>query len=169
MAGFQILNENGQALTLNELDAQAAAFWGKEIDPKEYANPTPEFVNNNNLEGEELMRAKMKHAFNQMNNWKDAIGWYIAEYKGIPHPESMTWFDVIHAMIGNGLLNKFYNHETLEKTPLQESLNHIINNDDVKIENESFLGLYVTLIYYDKYISLIKHWQDKGYSPKRVS
>ena len=33
MNSFQILNANGQALTMNELDKEAAEFWGKGYTP----------------------------------------------------------------------------------------------------------------------------------------
>ena len=38
--GFQFKNiESGKIYTLNEIDAIAAEFWGKEVHPKEYAYP----------------------------------------------------------------------------------------------------------------------------------
>ena len=39
MNKFQILDKNGKAITMAELDKEASEFWGKEIDPKHYANP----------------------------------------------------------------------------------------------------------------------------------
>lgn len=40
--GFQILNKDNQALTIKELDAEAAAFWGNAVDEKFYATPDSE-------------------------------------------------------------------------------------------------------------------------------
>lgn len=48
MNKFQILDKNANALTIAELDKEAAEFWGKEIDPKHYANPFPKKVTDEN-------------------------------------------------------------------------------------------------------------------------
>lgn len=37
---FQILNQDGTHISYNELDQEAAEFWGVEIDTKWYAQPT---------------------------------------------------------------------------------------------------------------------------------
>lgn len=38
--GFQIHNKDDQAINLNELDKEAAEFWGKTLDKASYAYPT---------------------------------------------------------------------------------------------------------------------------------
>ena len=48
MNKFEILNKEGKAITMAELDKEAAEFWGKEIDPKNYANPFPKKVADEN-------------------------------------------------------------------------------------------------------------------------
>lgn len=42
---FEIHDSSGQAVSLNELDKQAAEFWGKEISVKHYASPSDNHQN----------------------------------------------------------------------------------------------------------------------------
>lgn len=58
---FKILNKDGEALTIKQLDAEAAEFWNKTVDPKWYANPSPEGTS----------------VFKQRGNWFDTIGYQI--------------------------------------------------------------------------------------------
>lgn len=58
---FQILNKEGQPLTMKELDADACAIWNKLSDPKYYANPSPQGTD----------------VFKQATNWFDCIGYNI--------------------------------------------------------------------------------------------
>lgn len=44
MNAFQILDKEGNPVNMGELDKEAAAFWGKEVDPKHYAVPGPEEI-----------------------------------------------------------------------------------------------------------------------------
>lgn len=66
--GFQIKDKEGNAIGMKALDAEVAAFWGKECDPKWYATPhkvTPEMD-------------ECEAAFvNTTGNWFDTIGWNI--------------------------------------------------------------------------------------------
>jgi hypothetical protein len=59
--GFQIKNKEGEALTIKELDKEAAEFWNKKIHDKYYANPSPEGTS----------------VFKQQTNWFDVIGYNI--------------------------------------------------------------------------------------------
>lgn len=52
--GFQIVNKDKEAISLNDLDKEAADFWKKELLPKSYSSPQVGF-----------------------SNWFDAIGWSI--------------------------------------------------------------------------------------------
>ena len=157
MAGFQIKNAEGIAISINDLDEEAAAFWNKEIKEKSYADPTPEFTNPDNLEGDELFLAKMKYEFNHRNNWYDAIGWYIAESKAIEYPDTISWKNVMNAMMGNSLLDCFMKRDDIEIC------------DPFNIPSPCMENLQGTLLYYQPYFQLIKHWKDKGYIPVRVS
>lgn len=64
--GFKILNEAGQALTMKELDQQAAELWNKTVDPKWYAAP------------HQPVPGKM---FSEGTNWFDSLGWKIHQHK----------------------------------------------------------------------------------------
>lgn len=55
MNKFQIADQNNEPISLNELDRQAALFWGVELQDKVYACPDKGMI-----------------------NWFDRIGWSIA-------------------------------------------------------------------------------------------
>ena len=57
---FQIVDKEGKAVTLSELDKQAAEVWGVEVDEKHYAAPTKDEMKVSGL------------------NWYDTIGFRIA-------------------------------------------------------------------------------------------
>jgi hypothetical protein len=81
MNKFQILDEKGKAITINDLDLEAAIFWNKAIHPKSYASP------------EECYGA----------NWFDIIGWNIA-YQG---HECAGWANVVATMMATNIGMKF--------------------------------------------------------------
>lgn len=59
MNSFRILNAEGKAITMGELDKEAAAFWNKEVHPKNYANPFPDVIVSEDASFEEKMQAEM--------------------------------------------------------------------------------------------------------------
>lgn len=54
--GFQIHNSNKEPIPISTLDAEAATFWGKELQSNKYAHPTDKLPS---------------------SNWFDTIGWCI--------------------------------------------------------------------------------------------
>lgn len=64
--GFQILDENKEAIDINALDVEAASFFNVEVDKERYAAPAG-------------------YGF----NWYDSIGWRIAF-----GPENASWAEV---------------------------------------------------------------------------
>lgn len=152
MAGFQIRTKEGEALSISELDKEAAAFWGKEVHHKRYADP-----------GEEPDPSDIRACMNRANNWFDAIGWYIAESKEIAYPENMSWYQIMHAMVGNSLLRCLWDYETLDYTK-EVMMGAPKDGDRAPVLN----SILCVANYYDPYFALIKHWADKGYTPHRV-
>lgn len=69
---FQFKNNQGNVISINEIDAIAAAFWGQEVDPKYYAQPK----------------------VGMCQNWLDIIGWAIALY---PEKNSELCMDTVAA------------------------------------------------------------------------
>lgn len=67
-----IKDKEGNKINLVNLDIDIAKLWNKELT-KEYANPTPEFTNPNNLSGIELIKAEVRHKFTERMNWYDFI------------------------------------------------------------------------------------------------
>lgn len=90
---FKILNSEGEAINIHELDAEAAAFWDKEVDEKWYATPFKPLKN-------ATMRERMDH-HRMNNNWFDTIGWQI-HYK-----QCTTWDEVRINLIGPNLVAEY--------------------------------------------------------------
>jgi hypothetical protein len=85
MNSFQILDREGQPLTISELDKQAAEFWNKDISKREYANPFKE-----------------KEFTFTVLNWYDVIGRHIASKRYY----AQTWENVINSIIDQTLQGK---------------------------------------------------------------
>ena len=169
--GFQIKNAEGVAISLNDLDIEAATFWGKKVEEKSYADPTPEFTNPDNLEGDELFRAKMKHEFSRWSNWKDQIGWYIAYQKNY----TSGWNNVIYTMcaesFGRKILGDEYTLPEFKRYEYPRIEDGIIQDDPIKtihLPDDIEEKIYGAIQYYKPYIALIKHWESLGYIPESV-
>lgn len=169
MNAFQILNPQGEPLSMKQLDAEAAAFWSKEVDEKWYANPTPVFVNDKNLEGAELSEAKFRHEMRQASNWYDTIGWNIANQGN----QCSGWSNVVATMMAMQLGMKFIDLDHDYKTgPIVIKEPVLIELPDDKCEvnfpDKLAIQLWATVNYFKPYIELMNHWQSKGYMPKQV-
>ena len=73
---------------MKELDKEAAEFWGKEVDSKNYANPFPE------VEGDSFA-AIQTNALNRSQNWFDIIGRAIATQENY----TTGWQNVAHTLV----------------------------------------------------------------------
>lgn len=155
-AQFKILNADGKAIPINDLDREACELWGKEYDDDEYANPfTPEpFTNPNNLEGIELTRAKIRHRIEAPTlNWFDMIGSKIAFCRY----SSTSWEDIKQEIM-SGVSHKFFS-EDRQLTPIVGEGNNTRLPDDLSFK----LVCYVEFV--RPFIDLIDSWKDKGYQP----
>ena len=153
MNAFQILNAEGKALTMAELDKEAAEFWGKEVDPKHYANPFPKVEGNS-------FSAIQTNALNNTQNWFDIIGWNIA------HQGNYTsgWQNVAHTMVTETLgecLVSLHKGESIK-------LAKFVGDNNIHLEEETELQLFTTLNYFKPFIDLINYWMAKGYTPVKV-
>lgn len=72
--GFQILNKDGEAIQIKQIDAEIAELFGVEVDVKWYASPPPY---------DDSLKAKFDR-----QNWFDKIGWMI-------HYDKLTTWDQI--------------------------------------------------------------------------
>ena len=157
MNKFEILNKDGKALTMAELDKEAAEFWGKEVHPKHYANPFPDKKISKDASYSEAIRIEHENARNNFSNWFDIIGWNIANQGNY----TSGWQNVVHSMVTENL------GECLVRL-----------NKDKPIELAKFVGehlessieieLYHTLNYYRPFVDLINHWAAKGYTPVKI-
>lgn len=153
MNSFQILNANGQALTMKELDKEAAEFWGKEVDSKNYANPFPEVGGNS-------FAALRANALNNAQNWFDIIG------RAIANQENYTtgWQNVAHTLVVRHLGECLISLHKDEPIKLAE----FVGDGDIHLEESCEIKLFATLDYFKPFINLINHWMAKGYTPIKV-
>jgi len=87
--GFQILNAERVALSINDLDREACAFWGVEYNDRKYARP------------------KMEDGDVLDTNWFDCVGLYIHAQRRKDKPErDVEWCSVLGLMMGYLLLKK---------------------------------------------------------------
>lgn len=142
---FQILNSNNEAISLGLLDQEAAAFWGKELKDRQYANPTPLFTNDANLQGIELTRAMARYEFSQWSNWFDMVGW------NIHHPQTnyTTGWDNVKCSMWAVQAYSLYKH---------------IFGDEEHLK----LHIEAAKAYLKPYFDLVDHWASKGYTPVQV-
>jgi len=159
---FQIKNKDGEALTMKQLDAEAAAFWNKEVHGKYYADPSEP-----KKEGEsevDFIRRSMT------SNWFDIIGWCIHSQGNY----TSGWRNVVHTMIADIIGSKLIGGKDEQFIPIVQLRKCIEVKEDGsqvnawhledKIEEE----IYYTMKFYQPYIELINHWQSKGYTPHKV-
>lgn len=90
---FKILDINNNAVAIAELDADAAAFWGKDVHDRQYATPYTPKPN---------LTMKERFEFHIMNlNWFDKIGWVIHFDK------CTTWEQVRIALMGPNMIKEY--------------------------------------------------------------
>lgn len=160
MNAFKILDKNGKALTMAELDKEAAEFWNKEVHPKHYANPFPEKKVSKDTSYSEAVRIERENALNNTSNWFDIIGWNIANQGNY----TSGWRNVVHTMVAENLgeclvrLNK--------DKPIE--LAKFVGDKEMHLSSSWEEELYATLNYYKPFVDLINHWMAKGYTPVKV-
>lgn len=163
MNSFQIHDADGKAIPINLLDAEAAAFWGKEVHKKDYANPSEP-----RKEGEselDYLRRSMT------SNWFDVIGWCIGSQKNY----TSGWRNVVHNMIADSLGDAFVSGKGDEPIPM-EYIHTCVelreSGQQVKawhLTDKLETSVYGTMLFYKPFIELINHWQSKGYKPVKIN
>lgn len=163
---FEIHNSDNQAIPLEELNKEAAKFWGKELDPNFYANPTQPFSNPDNLVGKELVKAQMIHSIRTSPNWFDAIGWYIANQKSYYR----GWTNIAASMMVELIGMRFINSSPgYNEKPVKIAEVIYLNSDPYpSLSLDITIQIASTLKYFKPYIDLINHWQSKGYKPVQI-
>lgn len=160
MNSFQILNTNGQALTMKELDKEAAEFWGKEVNPKYYANPFPNKVADEGASLSEKIRIQSENARNNVSNWFDIIGWNIANQGNY----TSGWQNVVHTMVTENLGECLVSLRKDEPIKLAE----FVGDTEIHLGDSWEIKLYSALNYYKPFVDLINHWMAKGYTPVKI-
>lgn len=153
MKKFQILNQDGVALTMSQLDEEAAAFWGKEVHPKNYANPFPEIIpKDDSLESH--IEAEVANARQNSLNWYDIVGFTIANQGNY----TTGWNNVINSLISENLGLAIIS----EQFELPE---FVQIGDELHLPRRIEMRINAVLNYFRPYVNLIKHWESKGYIP----
>ena len=160
MNAFKILDKNGKALTMGELDKEAAEFWGKEVHPKHYANPFPNKVASENATISEKIKIEHENARNNGSNWFDIIGWNIANQGNC----TTGWQNVVHTMVVQSLGDCLVSLRRDKPIELAE----FVGDTEIHLGNSWEEELYSTLSYYKPFVDLINHWMAKGYIPVKV-
>ena len=160
MNSFQILDKDGKALTMGELDKEAAEFWNKKVHPKHYANPFPDKVADEGASLSEKIRIENKNALNNASNWFDVIGWNIANQGKY----TFSWRNVAHTMLAENLgecLISLYEGEQIK-------IAEFVGGKELHLEDSWEIKLFNALNYYKPFVDLINHWSAKGYTPVKV-
>lgn len=153
MKKFQVLNQDGVALTMSQLDEEAAAFWGKEVHPKNYANPFP-VVQPKSDSLMDRIEAEQTNVRNSSLNWYDIVGYTIANQGNY----TTGWNNVINSLITENLGRAIIG----EQFELPE---FIQIGDELHLPRRIEMRINAVLNYFKPFINLIKHWESKGYTP----
>lgn len=146
MDSFQIVDKDNNPISIKQLDVEAAEFWNKKVDPKWYANPSPEGTD----------------VFKQQSNWYDTIGWAIAN-KG---NYTSGWHNVVNDLIAEALGQKFIDFNNKDIVSVAEFKKS--GETTLSLPEEVEISIFFCLEYYKPYIQLINHWMTKGYQPKQI-
>lgn len=160
MNKFQILDKDAKALTMAELDKEAAEFWGKEVHPKHYANPFPDKKASKDASYSEKVNIERENAWNNNFNWFDIIGWNIANQGTYTY----GWQNVVHTMVTQTLGGCLVRLNKDEPIKLAE----FVGDNEIHLESSWEEKLYSIINYYKPFIDLINHWMAKGYMPVKV-
>jgi len=165
---FEIHDANGQAIDINTLDKQACEFWGQEEREGFFASPLEPFVNKDNLEGNQLHIAKLKHAMQDIaSNWYDVIGHAIANQDNF----CIGWANVVRSMIASNLGMQFIDMSPGHRNrPVKVSFYEPVQQKAgyLQLPHSVEVMLAATLSYYKPYIALINRWWELGYTPVKV-
>ena len=160
MNAFKILDKNGKALTMGELDKEAAEFWGKEVHPKHYANPFPDKATDEGASLSKKIRIESENALNNASNWFDVIGWNIANQGKY----TFSWRNVAHTMLAENLGECLINLYEDEQIKIAE----FVGGRELHLADSWEIKLFHALNYYKPFVDLINHWMAKGYIPVKV-
>lgn len=153
MKKFQILNKDGVALTMSQLDGEAATFWGKEVHPKNYANPFPDVMpKDDSLTS--YIEAEIENARHNSLNWYDIVGYTIANQGDY----TTGWNNIINTMVSENLGRAIVG----EQFELPE---FIQIGDELHLPRRIEMRINAVLNYFRPFVDLIKHWESKGYTP----
>lgn len=137
---FQILDSNNVPVVINALDIEAAEFWNKPVDKKQYANPRP-------LTGNEF-----DDAMACSTNWFDMIGYNI-------HKPEIEGYGDSWIAVKMSMFQVCFNYDLYDYFGTQK---------DHKTVEAVEKRIQLILNRHKPYFDLIDHWQSKGYKPKQI-
>ena len=148
MNSFQIINKEGKAISMKQLDEEAAKFWNKQIDDKYYANPSPEDTD----------------VFKQQANWFDVVGWNIANQGN----SCSGWANVVASMISHMNMNFINTDGDYTNKPVELAQFESSGNGYLSLPEKIEISIYCTLKWAKPYVDLINHFHSLGYTPKQI-
>lgn len=162
MNAFRILDANGTALSIKQLDVEAAEFWNKPVHEKYYANPTQPIPITDDMSDDEQICIDIENACRETISWYDSVGWTIANQGNY----TSGWPNVAHTLMatsfGEALLH--IKHDE----PIGLPSFHNTTETEVHLEDKYEINLMGLIQYYQPYVDLMNYWQSKGYVPEQV-
>ena len=152
MSNFRILNADGKAISISELDKEAAEFWGVEVNPKWYACPK-------RTNGVETI------------NWFDCIGYKIANPIHPYKKYSNLWMNIISDIVSEAYGDIFFKGDTTKNSKVElEQFHEVIIGEKTyySLSEDVEVRIDYNIRYFQPYIDLINHWCEKGYTPLRI-
>lgn len=143
---FKILTASGEAIAINRLDEEAAAFWGKEVQAKSYTTP-------DEPKGED--ESEIQFWGRQHGNWFDIIGHQIHSWESY---NKMTWKSISQNLLADTTLLDVL---LPDGTP-------VLWDNETGLEESIQVRIIGCLEYIRPYIALMKHWEAKGYVPVQI-
>lgn len=163
MGSFQILDQNGQAMTIKRIDEEICNLLGRKIDNHNYCTTFTTLekwleLNSEVLTEENSRKLKFQHLSREMSyNWFDTIGYCIAN-------EIQIGYEVNWANVARQLIKK--NTDISIFLEINEDKTEFLMNTD-----GSYLGNFIKYqfdIFLRNMIEIIEYFMKQGYSPKRI-
>lgn len=165
MNSFMIKDAQGNGIALSELNKEAAKFWNKEIIDNRYVHPYPPTIPNGDSDKDRKIALNTDVENNISWNWKQQIGWTIANLDD----HTSGWSAVAEQLIRDAIINAVLFEDNDGKLDLLK-LDITEDKEGITAKSSTF-GLYFldkSLKKYKPFIDLINYFNEKGYIPVQI-
>lgn len=164
---FRILDQNGEGIKINDLDKEAAEFWGKEVNDS-YMTPRkilPIPVDASEEDKTKLQRINLTRETS--GNWFDVIGYQISDPILNRNYHGTDWKKV-KANLCAAVFDSSYSVITPDMGD-EDKFDELSKNDNEAKEFKTLENRLMGNAYYlAPYLALIDHWDSKGYKPVKI-